>query len=179
VPQDDILLDETLRPSPPLAPRVLRNILLVVALINIAFALSFALRGAWPIAPFLGLDVALLAWAFRASTRAAQREERVTLTRDELLVARDAPRSPHREWRFNPYWVRVEMDAEPDHWSQLTLWSRGKFLRIGQFLAPEERARFGQTLKAALRNARNFPVSWPANAGHPGDGAPTAQGDLR
>jgi uncharacterized membrane protein len=153
-PRDDILLDETLRPSPPLAPHVLRNILAAVALINIAFALSFALRGAWPIAPFMGLDVVLLGWAFRASTRAAQREERVTLTPSELCVARDAPQAPHREWRFNPYWVRVEMDAEPDHWSQLTLWSHGKFLRIGQFLAPAERARFGQVLKAALRDAR-------------------------
>jgi uncharacterized membrane protein len=170
-PQDDILLDETLRPSPPLSPRVLRGILMAVALINIAFALYFALRGAWPIAPFLGLDVALLAWAFRASTRAARREERVTLTASELCVARDAPRTPHREWRFNPYWVRVEMDPEPDHWSQLTLWSHGKFLRIGQFLAPAERARFGAVLKAALRDARNLPlpVSWPENAGHPGD----------
>jgi uncharacterized membrane protein len=152
--EHDILLDETLRPSPPLAPHVLRNILIAVALINLAFVAYFVSQGAWPIAPFMGLDVALLAWAFRASTRAAQREERVTLTASELCIARDAPRAPHREWRFNPYWVRVEMDAEPDHWSQLTLWSHGKFLRIGQFLAPEERARFGAVLKRALSIAR-------------------------
>jgi uncharacterized membrane protein len=159
-PADDILLDATLRPSPPLSPRVLLRILMAVAAINLAFAASFALRGAWPIAPFLGMDVALLAWAFRASTRAAQRAERVTLTPSELLVARDAPKTPHREWRFNPYWVRVEMDDPPEHSSQLTLWSHGKFLRIGQFLAPEERAAFGVVLKGALSNARStFPPS--------------------
>jgi uncharacterized membrane protein len=73
------------------------------------------------------------------------------------VVARDVPRKPHREWRFNPYWVRVEMDAEPDHWSQLTLWSHGKFLCIGQFLAPEERAKFATVLKRALLDARSFP----------------------
>src|ERR1700744_1041910 len=118
----DILLDETLRPSPPLSPRVLLRILMAMAAVNLAFMLYFVFKGAWPIAPFMGLDVVLLGWAFRASTIAARRQERVTLTRDELLVARDAPKTPHREWRFNPYWVRVDMDAEPDHWSQLTLW---------------------------------------------------------
>ncbi len=102
----------------------------------------------------MGLDVALLAWAFRASTIAATREERVTLTPSLLSVARAFPKTPRREWTFNPYWVRVQMDDPPEHASQLTLWSHGKFLRIGQFLAPEERAKFAQTLKAALRNAR-------------------------
>ncbi|HEY0105913.1 MAG TPA: DUF2244 domain-containing protein [Rhizomicrobium sp.] len=156
---DDVLLDQVLRPSPPLAPRTLRVILGVVAAINIAFALSFILRGAWPVAPFLGLDVALLAWAFRASTAAAKREERVRLTPGELLVARKPVKGRPRQWTFNPYWVRVEMDEPPEHASQLTLWSHGKFLRIGQFLAPEERARFAATLKAALRAARSMPLN--------------------
>ena len=68
---EPVLLDETLRPSPPMNPRALLVILAVTASFNIAFALSFILRGAWPIAPFMGLDVALLAWAFRASSLAA------------------------------------------------------------------------------------------------------------
>ena len=139
-------------------PKTLLAILAAVALINIAFALSFILRGAWPIAPFLGLDVALLAWAFRASSRAAKRQERVTLTAAQLVVARIPPDGPSRQWAFNPYWVRVEMDDPPEHGSQLTLWSHGKFLAIGQFLAPEERADFAQTLKKALRNAREITV---------------------
>ncbi|MEJ1967977.1 MAG: DUF2244 domain-containing protein [Rhizomicrobium sp.] len=151
---DKVLLDTVLRPSPPLKPRTLLWIVAAVTAVNLAFALYFLAHGAWPIAPFMGLDVLLLAWAFRASTVAARREERITLTRETLSVARAVPRKPLREWRFNPYWVRVEMDDPPDHWSQLTLWSHGKFLAIGQFLAPEERAKFGQTLKAALQDAR-------------------------
>jgi uncharacterized membrane protein len=154
--ETELLLDQVLRPSPPLRPRVLAWILAAVAAVNLVFALSFVLRGAWPIAPFLGLDVALLAWAFRASTRAAKREERVTLTPSRLCVARSAPKTPAREWTFNPYWVRVEMDDPPEHGSQLALWSHGKFLAVGQFLAPDERARFAQRLKTALRSARDI-----------------------
>ena len=156
----DLLLDEVLRPSPPLRPRVLLAILGAVALINIAFALSFILRGAWPIAPFMGLDVALLGWAFRASTRAARREERITLTPSQLCVSRKAPKARPREWRFNPYWVRVELEDPAEHWSKLTLWSHGKFLRIGQFLAPEERVRFGERLRTALQAARAAPAEF-------------------
>jgi len=153
--ENDVLLDRVLRPSPPLPPRALLRILAAVLGVNLAIALVFVLRGAWPIAPFLGLDVALLAWAFRASTLAAKREEHVRLTPAELLVARKPVKGSPRQWTFNPYWVRVEMDDPPEHGSQLTLWSHGQFLRIGQFLAPEERARFAGTLRAALRNARD------------------------
>jgi uncharacterized membrane protein len=152
------LLEEVLRPSPPLPPKVLLWILAIVAVINLLFVAYFLSRGAWPVAPFMGLDVLALAWAFRASTIAAQREERVTLTASLLSIARHIPRKPVRAWSFNPYWVRVEMDDPPEHGSQLTLWSHGKFLRIGQFLAPMERARFARELKAALRVARDAPA---------------------
>jgi uncharacterized membrane protein len=49
------------------------------------------------------------------------------------------------------------MDDPPEHQSQLTIWSHGKFLRIAQFMAPEERAKFATSLKAALRTARATP----------------------
>ena len=149
-----MILDQVLRPSPPLSPRLLFAILCLVAAVNVAIALYFVLRGAWPIAPFLGGDVALLAWAFRASLIAARREEHVTLSRPMLRIARRPPRGRSDEVRFNPYWVRVDMDDPPDHWSQLTLWSHGKGLKIGTFLAPEARAQFALGLKTALRPAR-------------------------
>jgi len=149
-----ILLDRVLRPAPTLPPRILLAILCAVGAINFAFALNFILRGAWPVMPFMGLDVALLAWAFRASRRAASRQEHVTLTPSMLRVVKQAPDRPAREFALNPYWVRVAMDEPPEHGSQLTLWSHGKGVRVGSFLPPVERARFAQTLKSALAAAR-------------------------
>ncbi|MBV9905491.1 MAG: DUF2244 domain-containing protein [Alphaproteobacteria bacterium] len=149
-----VLLDQVLRPSPPLSPRVLIRILAAVAFINLAFVAYFVVQGAWPIAPFMGLDVVLLGWAFRASTIAAKREEHIRLTPAELSVERRFPKKPLRAWQFNPYWVRVDMPEPAEHDSQLTLWSHGKFLRIAQFVAPAERAKFATHLKNALRQAR-------------------------
>ena len=80
------------------------------------------------------------------------------LTPSLLRIARREPRGKADEIRFNPYWVRVHMDDPPDHWSQLTLWSHGKGLTIGKFLAPEARATFADALKKALSRARESAV---------------------
>jgi uncharacterized membrane protein len=152
--ESGVLLDRVLRPSPPLSPHSLIAVLALVALLNLAIILFFVGKGAWPVAPFMGADLALLAWAFRASSIAAGREERVTLTASRLRIVRKPPRGRGDELSFNPYWVRLQLDDPAEHGSQLTLWSHGKGLRIGAFLAPGERARFAKTLQSALSQAR-------------------------
>lgn len=152
------LLDVVLRPAPPMSPRALSIILGIVTLMNAAFAIYFVSRGAWPMMPFMGADILLLAWAFRASTRAAKREERVVLTPSRLDIARRSPDGAVSEVTLNPYWVRVDIADPPEHASQLTLWSHGKGVRVGSFLPPLERASFAERLKSALRKARSLPA---------------------
>jgi uncharacterized membrane protein len=152
---EPLLLDTTLRPSPPMAPRTLLIILAVVAALNIAFALSFVLRGAWPIAPFMGLDVALLAWAFRASTIAARRFEQVTLTPSILRVEQHSAKGDVKEADFNPYWVRVDLQRPTEFSNKLFLRSHGRELQLGAFLAPQVRESFAEALKSALFRAKN------------------------
>lgn len=149
-----VLLDAVLRPNPPMPRKALLIILIAVTLFNAVFAASFVWRGAWPIAPFMGADVALLAWAFRASTRASRRYEHLTLTREYLRILRQPPRGKPDEVALNPYWVRVEMDDPPEPWSRLTLCSHGKGWEIGSFMSPEARASFAELLRSALRRAR-------------------------
>lgn len=151
---DPVLLDVTLSPSPPVSSFALKLVLAIVAAINLAFGLAFVMRGAWVVAPFMGLDVALLGWAFWASVRASRRRERVTLTPSSLVIERHPSRGLPSEIALNPYWVRVDMADPPDHWSQLVLRSHGRAISVGSFLAPHERFDFAQVLKAALRRAR-------------------------
>ncbi|HEY2035114.1 MAG TPA: DUF2244 domain-containing protein [Rhizomicrobium sp.] len=153
--QEPVLLDETLRPSPPMDSRTLLIILALVAAFNIAFALSFILRGAWPIAPFMGLDVALLAWAFRASTNAARRFEHVMLTPSLLRVEKHPVKGAATKAEFNPYWVRVDLQRPTEFSNRLFLHSHGKALQLGAFLAPAVRESFAETLKSALFAAKN------------------------
>ncbi|HVZ91883.1 MAG TPA: DUF2244 domain-containing protein [Rhizomicrobium sp.] len=152
--EESPILDVVLRPAPPLRPRALGAILGAVIAINSAFAICFLVRGAWPMLPFMGADIALLAWAFRASTLASRREERVVLTRSLLRILVRPPKGRPSEVRLNPYWVRVDLAERRGRSSQLTLWSHGKGVGLGSFLAPPERASFAERLKAALRLAR-------------------------
>jgi uncharacterized membrane protein len=145
-----------LRPNPPASPHVLRAVLVVVALMNLAFGLSFVLRGAWPIMPFMGLDVLLLYCAFRASQRAAKRFERVTLTHENLLIVCHPAKGAATQIALNPYWVRVDYDNPPVHWSKLVLTSHGKSVQVGSFLSPPARHDFAERLKSALRTARDM-----------------------
>ena len=129
------LLDVVLRPAPPLSPRILLIILAIVATINAIFAASFMLHGAWPMMPFMGADIALLAWAFRASERAAKREEHVVLTPSLLKIARWPPKGAPSEFTFNPYWVRVEMADAARAWQPAYAVESRKESQTGQFPA--------------------------------------------
>ena len=156
---EPILLDTTLRPNPPMKPRVLGIVLLIVAAINVVFALSFVLRGAWPIAPFLGLDVLLLGWAFRESQIAAKAFEHIVLTTSRLLVARWPARGTPTEIVLNPYWVRVDYREATEEGgittAPLLLTSHGKSVQIGAFLGAARRAEAAATIKSALQKARS------------------------
>lgn len=145
---EDVLLDTVLRPAPPIPPRALFLILAAAIAFNAVVALSFIAYGAWPVMPFMGLDVVVLGLALRAGRKAAEREEHVTLTPSLLRIVR---RPQKTETTLNPYWVRVQVEEQP---ACLTLWSHGKGVRIGRFLAPEERLSFAERLKAALHTAR-------------------------
>lgn len=151
-----VFLDEVLRPNPPMPPGALLAVLAVVAAINAGFAGLFVLRGAWPVTPFMGLDVALLAWAFHASRVAARTYERVRLSASELLVAHHPAKGAAREVVLNPYWVRVHLEQPEDMPRKLTVRSHGNAVQIGNFLGPRERLSFAQALKAALSAAREW-----------------------
>jgi uncharacterized membrane protein len=153
---DPVFLDAVLRPNPPMSAGALRIILAVVAAANLAFAIGFMLRGAWPIAPFMGMDVALLAWALRASRLAAQAYEHIRLTTAELLIDSHPARGPAREVTLNPYWVSVHLDRTDEQPRKLTMRSHGKQLQVGSFLDPASRLSFAGLLRHALERARRW-----------------------
>ena len=123
----------------------------------LALSLVFFLMGAWPVVGFFGLDVGLLWIAFRLSYRSGRLTETLHLSHDTLTVRRTLPSGRAREWRFQPYWLRVEIDDPPEHHSRLTLASHGRRLAIGAFLTANERLELAGALTAALRKLRCLP----------------------
>src|SRR3954469_14867240 len=137
-----------LRPHRSLSPVGFKWLIRAVLLANLLVALPMYWLGAWPIAGFCGLDVALLWWLFDRNYFDARRSETLTLTDRELVVERIAPDGEREEHRLDAYWLKVETGE------RLVLTSRGNRVVIGRFLAPEERRKVADDLKAALAALR-------------------------
>jgi uncharacterized membrane protein len=119
----------------------------------------FLMIGAWPVFGFLGLDVLLVYWAFRANFRAARAYEEVTMTASELTVRKINQRGGVREWTLNPVWVRLDRIAHQEFGiERLLLVSHGRRLSIGAALSPDEKASFARALSQALGEAKRGPT---------------------
>lgn len=126
----------------------------IVITANLMIAGLFIAQGAWPVAPFCGLEVLILYLALRANNRAARLQERVRLTASQLTVERLAFRRPPRHWTLSPNWLRIGLDNPPKPDSPLVLSSHGQSVAIGSFLTPQEKLDFARALEEALRRWR-------------------------
>jgi uncharacterized membrane protein len=147
--------DAVLYPHRSLPPLGFAILMIAVVVVSAAVGAGFFLIGAWPVTGFFGLDVLLLYLAFRWNYRQGRRTELIRLDQQGLAVRQIEPSGRHREWRFEPCWVRVTMDDPPRPDSQLTVGSHGQQLIIGAFLTAEERLEVAKALRAALRDQRN------------------------
>ena len=71
-PENDstVLFSAVIRPHRSSGPRSARIVVLLVAGVMFLVGLAFIAAGAWPVAPFLGLEVLLLAIGLRLNQRA-------------------------------------------------------------------------------------------------------------
>jgi uncharacterized membrane protein len=119
----------------------------------------FFVLGAWPVVGFLGLDVLLVYWAFRANYRAAAAFEEVTVTPSELRLRRVGQRGEVAEWTLNPVWTKLDREKHEEFGLlKLFVVSRGRRFAVAGFLSPKERESFAAALSAALGEARRGPT---------------------
>ena len=131
----------------------------VVAGISFVGGVVFYLVGAWPVVGFLGLDVALVYWAFRMNYMAAAAYEEVTVTASELRVKKVSHRGEVAEWSMNPVWTKLDRVSHDEYGLlHLFLVSHGKRLTVGAFLGPNEKETFATALAAAIGEAKRGPT---------------------
>ena len=134
-------------------------LMLFVSVVSFVAGMVFFIVGAWPVVGFLGLDVVLIYWAFRANYRAAAAYEEVTVTASELKLRKVSHRGEVREWTLNPLWVQLDRQTHEDFGLQrLFLVSHGRRLSVASFLGPAEKESFAAALAAALAAARRGPT---------------------
>jgi len=153
-----LIFDAVLTPQRSLSPAAARAVVVLFALMCFAVGCGFYAIGAWPVMGFMGLEVVLLWGAFRLSARSGRLVETLELTAEVLTVRRFQPSGTTREWRFQPHWLKVEVDDPGSPERRITLRSHGRRLDIGGFLTDDERASLVAALRAALARLHCVPA---------------------
>ncbi len=146
-PHHPVYFDAQWQPSRSLPPRVFALLMTGLAIISFLAGYFFLRLGAWPVAGFFGLDLALFYLAFRLNYRSGRIHEWVRLDAQDLVVRRQTPKGEVFAWRFEPTWARIEDDAAI---RALSLRSHGRRLVLAKFLNEDERIEIARRLDAAL-----------------------------
>ena len=84
-----------LTPHRSLSPKGFVVLMSVIAGFNFMVGLFFYVIGAWPVAGFMGLDVALIWWALKRNWSEAESFEQISIRGDEVTLLR-------KPWRGEP-----------------------------------------------------------------------------
>jgi len=147
-----------LRPHRSLTRGQAKTLIAVVSVAICGISLPFFFLGAWPVVGFLGLDAVAIWLAFELSFRAARAYEDLRLTPLELQLDKVPVRGRTKEFRFNPFWVRIDRSEHEEYGvERLALVSHGRSVEFGSFLGPDQKAAVAGDLQHALVQARRGP----------------------
>lgn len=129
-----------------------------IALLSLAVALLFTLQGYWPVLPFAGLELVILAVAMYLAAHSGRRRQVITITDDRIRIEKGRLRSgfsgggPERCQEFPRAWARTELVKARHDWypSRLTIGASGKRVVVGEFLTDEGREALKARLDALL-----------------------------
>ncbi|MHB1250031.1 MAG: DUF2244 domain-containing protein [Polaromonas sp.] len=114
-------------------------------------ASGLTLLGYWPILPFAGLEIGLLAWAWGHLRSREGNYETLTIEGDVIVLEWQAGSSGERR-EMNRQWARVICDCgAPGRNCRLSLRSHGRETIVGQYLSDEARLQLAETLRRKLQ----------------------------
>lgn len=152
---DDVIFSATLVPHRSLSRRGFVILMSVIAGLWFLTGAYFWSLGAWPVTGFVGLDVIAVWLAFILNYRAARTVQDIEVTRAALVIRTERPGGRAQEFRFNPLWVRLEVEELDDEGvARIAIRSRDGRVPVGAFLNPEDRTSFARAFGAALAEAK-------------------------
>ena len=126
---------------------------------SFAIAAMMVLLGYWPVLPFAGLEMAVLAWALKTSLARRFHFQSITICdRDVLVESRTGARSV--QVVFPRHWAQVKLrrPASRLYPSRLTIESHGRQFEIGDFLTEEERRGLAARLSRLIGRINESPT---------------------
>ncbi len=140
-----------LRPNIGLYWRTTLRVYILVVIVTLTVAISFALAGFWPILPFAGLELMALGAALYVTARRGRYREVIRIDEHRVEIEKGY-RGPEQVWEFERIWSEVVLDPPEHQWypSRLAIRSRGNTVELGAFLTEPERLRLGRELQRCI-----------------------------
>ncbi len=136
-----------LRPNRSLTGRGRTAVFLSFAAATVVLGFLFLSTGAWPVVPFLFLELAGIGYVLTCMARNAGDCEEIVVEDDRMkIVQHAAGRSTQHE--FHCYWAKVALEpaGRGRSSSRLLIGSHGHTLEIGRALQEAEKSRLAQRL---------------------------------
>jgi uncharacterized membrane protein len=127
--------------------------------VSFTIAGVMVLLGFWPIFPFAGLEMAVLAWALKVSLDRRRHRQTITVSdRDVLVESCSGPRCV--QVVFPRHWARVTLhrSASRLYPSRLVIESHGRQCEVGDFLTEEERRGLAHRLSRLIGRIDESPT---------------------
>jgi uncharacterized membrane protein len=146
-----------LAPHCSLSPRGARLFFASICVPTFLVAGAATVLGFWPVLPFAGGEMLLLAWALY--TNMQRRFEHETIDVSETQVVIEYSRGETRRFEFPRHWsqVKIRRPKSPLHRGQLVIESHGRACEVGQFLSEEDRQRLAAELRRLIGGMNQSP----------------------
>jgi uncharacterized membrane protein len=140
----------TLKRNCSISPAGLLGVFAGLSLASSAIGIGFAMAGAWPVLPFVGLEIVALGAAFVLYARRAGDYERIELEPGRLVVeVAEAERLVR--YRLDPRRARVVLERNEGYGARVLLREAGKEVEVGRHLDAPSRIEFAGELSRRLR----------------------------
>ena len=148
-----------IRPNCSLSVRGARLFFASACVMPLGMGGFLALKGFWPILPFAGLELALLAWALKVSLERRLHSQTITVTDADVSVESRASGRSERVV-FPRHWAQVKLrrPAASLHPSRLTIESHGRQCELGSFLTEAERRGLALRLSGVIGRVDHSPA---------------------
>ena len=134
------------KPNSALSAISKKRVIILLTVIPSAIGMAFCFLGAWPILPFVGLEIAALAYAFFYINKHEADYESISIEGDNLVIERCLGENVSQHV-INPYWVKVVQHELPNGELHLYLQSHGKKIEVGRYLTRKQRELLAKQLK--------------------------------
>jgi uncharacterized membrane protein len=136
----------TFKPNGALSTISKKRVIILLTVIPCAIGIAFLFLGAWPILPFVGLEIAALGYAFYYVNQHEADYESISIEGDSLLIERCVGQTVSQH-EISPYWVKVVQHELANGELHLYLQSQGKKIEVGRYLTRKQRELLAKQLK--------------------------------